>query len=824
MLDLKKIYSSIISIIYLPCFCIAQNIGCVDSITYNKFFPSYFKTNFSGVAQDYYKPKRDVENNLYLGGVTEFNSNTSYSSIIKFNSNSELIWYKNYKYDIVSSPIKFGVLTNIDEKSDLLFYGSYNNGATNTGWPQIIKIDSAGNFKLGKVIKRSDNPNIKVNSSMPFSDSGNNIFCTAQFDNDIANIAVIALDDLGNVSWSKNYSHSTLPKYHVAGMALTSQNKDALVLCIQFYYNSDNPTNSSAIHGIQLVQINKTDGSLLKQNSFSYFKDDAFTTPYIGTLRYINYNTTTGTFLIDSYGDKYANSPGLQHVYTTVNEDLNLLKTVWYKSLLNPVGGAAFNGERFNIDSENTITLGYSFTNTFYGPEMFYYTVINENLELIAQKKVNLTDLGFPNTSFVSDIDYQKNGLLNFQLVTTNNFGTNYIYLYNNSPYFKSSSTCAGLDTTYYIKNQIFLKPLLNLNIEESGSVPIETVNITMPPPVDYPLPKEELCKEISICDTIKLFGNNYHCLSNPYDSFKIMRNLLCKRITNWQVDTNYIKILSQNDTALYVQYLKAYKGSIKVGFGGCSLTDEIPIEVFAPKASLNLGNDTIYCPGKSITLHTGGGFKTYQWQDGSSLDSLVATQPGLYYVSVTDSCGNIFKDSIKINPIDVLLQLDYPKQICINDTVTFTLPAKLYNYNWMPTNTANLNNLTWRLYPSATTIYNISGERLPGCIISDTVLINVKTNCVPDYIYFPNAFTPNNDGVNDTYKPGINGTLISYELWLYNRYGQLLFKTSNPYQGWDGHFKNNKNTLPGGYIWMCKYQFVGKPIQHEQGSFTLIR
>ena len=202
----------------------------------------------------------------------------------------------------------------------------------------------------------------------------------------------------------------------------------------------------------------------------------------------------------------------------------------------------------------------------------------------------------------------------------------------------------------------------------------------------------------------------------------------------------------------------------------------------------------------------------------------MVAAQPGSYNITATESCGNIFKDTLFVNPFDVVLKADYPKPICPADTATISLPNQLYNYSWLPTTAATLNNFTWKLFPSITTTYRITGERLPGCTVSDTVLINVKPICISDYIYWPTAFTPDNNGRNDTYKPGINGQLVLYEFIIYNRYGQAVFKTSNPTQGWDGRFKNSKNLLSGGYVWSCKYQFAGRLLQQEQGTFVLIR
>lgn len=796
--------------------------GCIDSVSFNKFYPSYFKTNFHGTSEFSNKPKRDAFDNTYLGGVTHFSSNFSYSAIIKFNLNNDILWYKNYKYDILTSPIRFGDLVSIDEKADLLFFGSLRNPFNNTSWPQIVKLDSAGNYKWGKLLKRTDDPNIEIKASKPYTNNSNEVFCSAIFNNDSAKLSVIALDGSGNPFWNKNYSHNTLLKFHVKGEKLiTSQNSNVLILCFQFYYNADDPNSPNAIHGLQMVKINKTDGSIIQQNAFGYFKDNGLSARYVGDLNKISYNPATGLFIIDSYGELLGTF-GLSHVYTLIDADLNPMKTIWYKSSLSVNAGASGNGERTNIDDKNTITLGYTFSNSLSGPETFSYTAIDENLELITQKKINLTNLNFPNAGFVSDIAYKKNSILNFQLVTTYDIGANYIYLYDNSPYFNTASTCAGIDTPIYVKTPMYFKPMPNITIEEAGSVPIETVSITMAPPVNFSLPKEVICKAVSICDTIKLFGSTYHCLSSPLDSFKIHRNPLCNRKTNWQVDTNYIKILSQSDTALYVQYLRPYRGSIKVGFGGCSLSDEIPIEVYIPQTSISLGPDTVNCPGKSTVLRAGIGFRNYLWQDGSTADTLSITLPGSYHVTSIDSCGNIFSDTVVVKPFDVVLNLDFPQELCYRDTAFFTLPAKLYNYTWQPTTGTSLGNYTWKLFPKTTTMYSITGERLPGCFLTDTVLITVK-NC-PAYILFPNAFTPNNDGLNDLFKPSVTGRLMYYELIIYNRYGQEVFKTKDATDGWSGTFKNASKPIVGSYVWFCRYRFSGRPEQQDKGTFTLIR
>ncbi|MGF2414487.1 MAG: gliding motility-associated C-terminal domain-containing protein, partial [Ferruginibacter sp.] len=577
---------------------------------------------------------------------------------------------------------------------------------------------------------------------------------------------------------------------------------------------ADDINDPAARLGTQLVKFSKVNGSIIDQKSFMLYDNTAATIPNRAKLQKINYDTASNQILL------FFEDLGFgihKHKFVLLDSNFNILKVAAYSNSV-----PLLSTEKVNISKTNIITITYPSQNVF-PPDSFAYVSISNNIELIAQKKISLTNLGFPHRNFKVDLSYKKNGLLNFQLSTFTNLAQDYLYLYDNSPFYSGISPCLGNDTSIFSKVPVFAFPVTNPLIEQNGSTLLSvTDQVPGYPPIDLSLPKEEVCKQISICDTIKLFGTPYHCLSNPLDSFKIIRNPLCRRKTNWQVDTTAIKIISQTDTTLQVKYLQAYRGSIKVGFGGCSLTDSMAIEVYAPKTAVSLGKDTMLCPGKTITLYAGAGFTNYQWQDGSTADSLVIAQTGNYIITATDSCGNVFKDTITVTPLDVALNVDYPPGLCLNDTAVFNLPAPLYNFTWQPNTASLLTNNLWKLYPTVTTVYSISAEREPGCILSDTVLITIK-NC-PDYIYFPNAFTPNKDGLNDVYKPTVSGRIILYEFSIYNRYGQPVFKSNTPNQGWNGNFNNSQKPLPGGYVWHCRYQFINQPLVQKKGMFILIR
>ena len=88
---------------------------------------------------------------------------------------------------------------------------------------------------------------------------------------------------------------------------------------------------------------------------------------------------------------------------------------------------------------------------------------------------------------------------------------------------------------------------------------------------------------------------------------------------------------------------------------------------------------------------------------------------------------------------------------------------------------------------------------------------------------YIPSGFTPNNDGKNDTFKPFIFGNVMAYKFIIYNRWGQIVFQTTDPYKGWDGRFKGQAQDS-NVFIWSCTYTLDGKAAAFEKGSVTVIR
>ena len=86
-----------------------------------------------------------------------------------------------------------------------------------------------------------------------------------------------------------------------------------------------------------------------------------------------------------------------------------------------------------------------------------------------------------------------------------------------------------------------------------------------------------------------------------------------------------------------------------------------------------------------------------------------------------------------------------------------------------------------------------------------------------------PTGFTPNTDGKNDLLKPILLGDVVQYKFWIYNRWGELVFETTDLNRGWNGTYKGLPQNS-GVFVWMCQYQFEGETPKQEKGTAVLIR
>ena len=108
------------------------------------------------------------------------------------------------------------------------------------------------------------------------------------------------------------------------------------------------------------------------------------------------------------------------------------------------------------------------------------------------------------------------------------------------------------------------------------------------------------------------------------------------------------------------------------------------------------------------------------------------------------------------------------------------------------------------------------------GCSAKEQINVQRKDNCALA-LYFPSAFTPNRDGLNDQFKGTAFGHLTRFHLTVYNRWGNIVFETSDITKGWDGTVGGIEQSSSS-FVWLSEYQFDNQPLRSMKGVINLIR
>ncbi len=781
-----------------------------SQVNINQCADSSFRLQYTFNLHDLFITKfaPDSQNNFLFNGNQTSLSPTN-GVLGKVNNEGKISWAK-----IINSPT-FGnyIITDFASTPNIIYWaGSFTGGPYN---PLIIKTDTSGNIissfyytiNYGGVL--GDAP-ITINKIKYYSNNEIYLLAKVAQSNSFQpyNIIMRVRND-GFVIWSQVFA--TGDGFNNDGGNCTDifkSNNDLYV------FGGIQNILQNNLAGIFTMKLNSTNGQLINISaSLINLLHEANLDNYHENYKLAN--TNNGLYLIS-----VINSEGGQVGLNTYRNKAVKIKLDSNFKAVNvlEIIPTTFNFNNLALDID--VNKNNKSCILFNNGNNYYYSLINDQNVIVAEKKINLPiqkPIGLNTKSLVYD-----------NTETIYNFAQYDIPSYNQYEIFKVkgnwqniTSGCLGTDTQFVnLKNLLFIPYSFTWNSIVADIAQKQPINLTT---TSFTGQEQVICKEVCICDTIKINGNPQYCLPVTDATFTIHKNARCTQKILWLIDTTAIKIIAQpNDTVIIVNFLKPYHGYIKATFDKCLSKDSFYIDVNTPKQILDLGTDTLLCPGKSTILDAGKGFKSYVWQDRTTTTQIfTATQPATYSVTTIDSCGNIFNDTITLKQINDSLSVNFSSPICLYDTAIITLNPKLINYTWTPYNDALVFSNTLKLFPSTTTLYTIKGQRFLNCTLSDTVLIEV-INC-PVYIYFPNAFTPNNDTHNDIFRPFFKGKFQQYQLSIYNRLGQLVFHSKNITDGWNGTFKGTTQD-PATFVWYCNYKMENKPPKSLKGNVVLLR
>lgn len=279
----------------------------------------------------------------------------------------------------------------------------------------------------------------------------------------------------------------------------------------------------------------------------------------------------------------------------------------------------------------------------------------------------------------------------------------------------------------------------------------------------------------------------------------------------------------------------------------------------------VDLGPDQQICDGSSTTLSVDTGY-IYLWSNGNTTNSISVTTAGTYWVNVTNSTGCASYDTINVGVVQGFVET-VNRQICDGeryyaqgawqtttglfvDSLTSVAGCDSLVYTNLYVNppiqvdlgrdtmycpgthfvldatTATASAYLWQDGSTLPT-YDVDQAgtywvevTVNNCLGGDTIQFS---NC-PSQMWFPTAFTPNNDGLNDYFKP--TGVLIAnYHLLIFDRWGTQVFESKVISEGWDGKYQG-EYCEPGVYAYTAVYETLepANETKKVSGSLTLMR
>jgi len=300
-----------------------------------------------------------------------------------------------------------------------------------------------------------------------------------------------------------------------------------------------------------------------------------------------------------------------------------------------------------------------------------------------------------------------------------------------------------------------------------------------------------------------------------------------------WSSSSDFIEVLSNEFpfswnlggfSTLYAQ----------ATYAGCSAIDSMHVLVLSMDQIL--GNDVWVCQGDTLWIGADTNMESvqYQWnfddQIISSLDSsrvqIVAVESDEFVLlSSTDQCSRadtiaVWISTLSQSEVNIVAQ---PTSVYFGGEVQLSVSPVASDIQWegsVFTGSSSLPNVVLLPDQSQWVICQLTDG---DCVVRDSVWIRVEEwICGDKSIFIPNAFSPNANGENDVLKIwGADG--LELEWWIFDRWGNLVFNTIDPNQGWDGTYKDDL-MQSAVFHFVLKVNCDNGKFYQKEGNITLMR
>ena len=262
-----------------------------------------------------------------------------------------------------------------------------------------------------------------------------------------------------------------------------------------------------------------------------------------------------------------------------------------------------------------------------------------------------------------------------------------------------------------------------------------------------------------------------------------------------------------------------------------CNNKDSVTI-IILPRDAVQVRSVLPICKGDTLNLAAITNASIFQWipvsymQNNNSLTPAIFPSQNIMYRVIANPGPCQTEDSIVVTVLDRPI-VSAGGDMFIKEGETVQLKALGADfYRWLPeeglSNIATPNPFVSLPFGVDSMTYIVNGMFRNGCSNNDTVIVHVNVNTLIDA---PAAFTPNGDGKNEIFRPIVKGAYQLVDFSVFNRWGQLVFRTKEAAKGWNGKTHGSDTTIMDAYVWMvqARNKNTGELV-YKKGTVTLIK
>ena len=269
----------------------------------------------------------------------------------------------------------------------------------------------------------------------------------------------------------------------------------------------------------------------------------------------------------------------------------------------------------------------------------------------------------------------------------------------------------------------------------------------------------------------------------------------------------------------------------------GATCSDSVSIFLDGYFFDVEVPQPDAVCPGEDliiVAINNSTDSLTYLWGPEECIisggdtptpevNTALAKDLFLTVTNVDNNCTKEFTIPILISDLDLVLTADPDSTINRGESVDLTAASEGDGLQWAWSNGETTETIT--VQPEETTTYNVQVTDINGCEVDGTITITViQPVCDSSDVFIPTGFSPNGDGVNDEMLVRSN-FIRDMKLDVYDRWGELVFNTTDQRTAWNGQYENTGEDLHSDTYAYCLVVTCTNDISYTMlGNITLVR